>query len=350
MSKSIGVIGYGLIGQCIVSMLQAEGFVVRAYDSRQIDGTTQISNEDFDIVVRSHDAIMAATPYMLNKQIADLCYKHRVAYFDLTEDVSVANHIQRLTQDTSHASFMMPQCGLAPGVVSLIAQSLALRFLPNPMCKVRDIEIRVGALPMMANNAMKYYLTWSSNGLINEYCNPCNVVIDGRPATVKPLEGYETLVLDGCEYEAFNTSGGVGSLVQTLAHIAENINYKTIRYKGHRDHVQYLLSDLQFAHDKDALVAHLEATVPHITDDVVVIFVQVIGKDPKTGQLKSEQYTKKIYGQNECSAIQVATAAGACLAVDWWVKGHEGTTNAFNATQDISWDFFCDSPFGEPYL
>lgn len=347
--KSIGIIGYGLIGQCIKSMLNKQGYDVIAYDERQLDGSTQITVEDFDQIVSKHQAIIAATPYTINKQLADLCLKHRTAYFDLTEDVEVTNHIHHLAHQDDKA-FFMPQCGLAPGVVSLIAQSLFLRFQPSPSNKVRDVEIRVGALPIMTNNALKYYLTWSPAGLINEYSHPCNAVIDGKSTTVNPLEGYETIMLNGCEYEAFNTSGGVGTLIPSIQHAAENINYKTIRYKGHKDHMKMLLADLRFANNQDALVRHMQETIPSITKDVVVIFIQVVGNDPITGQLRSEQYGKNVYGTNKFSAIQITTAAGVCLAVDWWAHGSEGNTQSFCATQDISWEFFCKSPFGIPYL
>ena len=66
--------------------------------------------------------------------------------------------------------------------------------------------MRVGALPAFPTNALKYNLTWSVDGLINEYCNPCEAIHDGQQIEVLPLEGLEHFSLDGTEYEAFNTS------------------------------------------------------------------------------------------------------------------------------------------------
>ena len=77
------------------------------------------------------------------------------------------------------------------------------------------MKLRVGALPQHPNNVLKYSLTWSTDGLINEYGNPCLALVDGREVEVAPLEGLEEIEIDGTLYEAFNTSGGLGSLAET---------------------------------------------------------------------------------------------------------------------------------------
>ena len=76
--------------------------------------------------------------------------------------------------------------------------------------------MRVGALPQFPTNALNYNLTWSTDGLINEYCNPCEAIHEGKLIEVLPLEGIEQFSLDGITYEAFNTSGGLGTLCETL--------------------------------------------------------------------------------------------------------------------------------------
>ena len=76
--------------------------------------------------------------------------------------------------------------------------------------------MRVGALPQFPSNALNYNLTWSTDGVINEYCEPCDVIADGVLRTVPALEEREEFSLDGVTYEAFNTSGGIGTLCETL--------------------------------------------------------------------------------------------------------------------------------------
>ncbi|MFX9180922.1 saccharopine dehydrogenase C-terminal domain-containing protein, partial [Acinetobacter baumannii] len=95
-----------------------------------------------------------------------------------------------------------------------------------------------GALPLYPTNGLKYNLTWSTDGLINEYCNPCEAIVDGQMREVLPLEGLEHFSLDGLDYEAFNTSGGLGTLCETLEGRVDSLDYKTVRYPGHREIVK----------------------------------------------------------------------------------------------------------------
>src|SRR5256885_14155023 len=82
----------------------------------------------------------------------------------------------------------VPQCGLAPGFISIAAAELITHF-----DALRAVKLRVGALPQHPNNVLKYSLTWSTEGLINEYGNPCQAVSDGRLLEVAPLEGLEEI-------------------------------------------------------------------------------------------------------------------------------------------------------------
>ena len=125
----------------------------------------------------------------------------------------------------------MPQCGLAPGFVSIVAQHLTRQF-----DTLDTVNMRVGALPPFPTNALKYNLTWSTDGLINEYCNPCEAIHDGRSVEVLPLEGLEHFSLDGVRYEAFNTSRRPRHAVRNARRArSAKLNYKTIRYAGHRE-------------------------------------------------------------------------------------------------------------------
>jgi saccharopine dehydrogenase-like NADP-dependent oxidoreductase len=237
---------------------------------------------------------------------------------------------------------------LAPGVVSILAKRL-VDNLGN--VDKRRVEIRVGALPRTANNHAKYYLTWSSEGLINEYCNPCQAVVDGQPVNLVPLDGVEQITIDGTQYEAFNTSGGLGTLQDTLGQIVPNMNYKTMRYPGHRDYFHFLLHDLGLAERKELLVDVLNQNVPHITDDVIVISINASGKEKTTrGWVQGQQYSHKIYGQDGMSAIQVTTACGLCVAVEWWAIHTPEEAVGFKHSEDIPWEFFKQSPFSSPYL
>ena len=183
--------------------------------------------------------------------------------------------------------------------------------------------MRVGALPVFPTNALKYNLTWSTDGLINEYCNPCEAIRDGERTEVPALEEIEHFSLDGTEYEAFNTSGGLGTLCDTLQGKVENLNYKPVRYPGHRDIIKMLVRDLRLGLRRDVLKDVLETAIPITYKDVVLIFVTAFGW--RKGLLTQESAARKIYSQEIggqlMSAIQITTAAGICAMCDLLVEG-----------------------------
>lgn len=366
--NDIGVIGYGLIGKAIKPMLESVGYKVTAYDVVPQPGVTTIKGS-YDEIVSKHEGIVASTPYKHNIAIARACKEAGVAYFDLTEDVAVTQEVHNMAQEawveqaissgTKRSSvWMMPQCGLAPGFVSTCAAHLVSKF--GDAGEVYSVEIRVGALPVSSNNEMKYYLTWSPEGLVNEYVNPCVAAEDGQVITLRPLEGLETLNIDGQPYEAFNTSGGIGNFANQYAHRVRKINYKTIRYPGHNQLMRFLVNDLHLDQRKDVFVDLFKGGVPHTENDVVVISVHVVGKHVGATMPTRYEYVAKIYPHihpltNECtSAIQVTTAAGLCIALDWWAtgawKGTKYEDNTFFGSEMISWDFLMNCPFSDPYI
>jgi saccharopine dehydrogenase-like NADP-dependent oxidoreductase len=212
----------------------------------------------------------------------------------------------------------IPQCGLAPGFVSIVAFDLAKGF------EVLDsLRLRVGALPQYPSNALNYNLTWSTDGVINEYCEACEAIVNGVRREMPPLEEREEFSLDGVTYEAFNTSGGVGTLCDTLEGKVRTLNYRTIRYPGHAAIMRALLNDLRLRDRRDVLKDILEHAVPTTLQDVVIIFVTVSGH--KKGHLVQETYANKIYSRDVdgriLSAIQITTAAAISTVLDLLATG-----------------------------
>jgi saccharopine dehydrogenase-like NADP-dependent oxidoreductase len=257
------------------------------------------------------DAVISGLPYHCNRGVAAVARHARTHYFDLTEDVEGTRAVRAIASGASQA--FVPQCGLAPGFISIAAAELITHF-----DELRSVKLRVGALPQHPNNVLKYSLTWSTEGLINEYGNPCQAVSDGRMVEVAPLEGLEEIEIDGMRYEAFNTSGGLGSLADTHGAHCDTMNYKTIRYPGHCEQMRLLMNDLKLNHDRGTLKRILENAVPQTLQDVVIVYAAVTGR--QDGQLREENYVNKIYPQviagRLWSAIQVSTAAGITAVVD----------------------------------
>ncbi|MBN9230882.1 MAG: saccharopine dehydrogenase [Legionella sp. 40-6] len=256
-------------------------------------------------------AVISSLPYFLNTHVAGAAKAAGAHYFDLTEDTSVTDAVKAIAEGAATA--FVPQCGLAPGFISIAANSLMQEFDES-----HHVRMRVGALPQNANNALHYSLTWSTDGVINEYGNPCYGIKYGKPVTLSPLEGLESIQIDGCEYEAFNTSGGLGSLAEIHAGKVKTMNYKTMRYPGHCQKMRFLMNDLRLNEDRETLKRILEHAVPKTYQDIVIVYVTVEGK--KQGELTEKNYVKKIYPEViaglEWSAIQVSTASGVCAVVD----------------------------------
>lgn len=323
------LLGAGKIGSMIAHLLHATGdYTVTAAD-RDEAGLRWISRDEAEtrtldvadpaalaVAMAGHDVVLSALPYYLNAGVAEAARAKGLHYFDLTEDVATTRRVKRIAADADTA--FVPQCGLAPGFVSIAAYDLAKRFTT-----LRDVFMRVGALPIYPTNDLKYNLTWSTDGLINEYCNLCEAIHEGEPREVLPLEGLEAFSLDGVAYEAFNTSGGLGTLCDTLAGRVGHLNYKTVRYPGHRDLIKFLAQDMRLSERRDLFKDVLENAVPVTKQDVVLVFVTVSGQ--QEGRLTQETFARKVYnaqiGGKLWSAIQITTAAGVCAMVDLLVAG-----------------------------
>jgi saccharopine dehydrogenase-like NADP-dependent oxidoreductase len=324
------VLGAGKIGALISGLLaesnayqvqlgdvdaEAAGGVARAHGLPNVQAL-QLDATDADALrkqLRSQPvhAVVSSLPYHCNALVAAAAREHGIHYFDLTEDVEVTRRVSALARDAK--STFVPQCGLAPGFISIAGGELIRHF-----DTLRSVRLRVGALPQHPHNVLKYSLTWSTEGLINEYGNPCEAMADGRAVEVRPLEGLEEIEIDGTLYEAFNTSGGLGSLAQTFGHSSESMDYKTIRYPGHCAQMRLLMNDLKLNQDRSTLKRILENAVPQTLQDVVIVYAAVTGYQNR--ELREENYVSKIYPQiiagRLWSAIQVTTASGLCAVLD----------------------------------
>jgi saccharopine dehydrogenase-like NADP-dependent oxidoreductase len=210
--------------------------------------------------------------------------------------------------------------------------------------------MRVGALPLFPTNEMKYNLTWSTDGLINEYGNPCQCIHDGNLIETLPLEGLEHFSLDGVDYEAFNTSGGVGTLAETLKGSVRTLNYKTIRYRGHRELIAFLMNELHLNRRRGMLKDILESAIPVTPQDVVLIFCTVTGW--QGGRLTQITDARKIYHREllgeTWSAIQITTASSLCAVLDLHVAGAL-PERGFIRQEQVSLEQFLANRFGRYY-
>jgi saccharopine dehydrogenase-like NADP-dependent oxidoreductase len=360
--KRILMLGGGKVGSLIACLLSQTGdYEIHVGDSdsnaiRRIEelGCPNLWVHSVDAMNRTDlerfldsqplDAIISSLPYYCNFTVAEMALKFRLHYFDLTEDVEVSRYIAKISTNAETA--FVPQCGLAPGFISIIANELMTHFE-----ELDTVKLRVGALPINPSNALKYSLTWSTDGLINEYGNLCYGVENGTPTVLLPLEGYETIEVDGLLYEGFNTSGGIGTLAETYRGKVRTLNYKTLRYPGHCEKVLFLMQDLKLNQDRGTLKRILENAVPKTLQDVVLIYVSVTGK--QGGVLFEENYVKKLYRREIAghlwSAIQVTTACGLCAVADLILQDVT-PPKGFVTQESIQYRRFLENRFGAYYV
>lgn len=356
--KTVVVLGAGKIGRMVCHMLgKTREFRLRVADRhedaalfvRERLADVEASSVDFQDsaavlrLLEGADAVISCAPFHCNPAIAECAKRARVHYLDPTEDVEVTARIAELAGDAETA--FIPQCGLAPGFITIVAMHLLQR-----MSEVHSLELRVGALPRYPTNRLKYNLTWSTEGLINQYCNPCEVLLDGELREVQPLENLEELTIDGVRYEAFNTSGGLGTLARTLQGRVRNVNYKSLRYPGHNYLMKFLLEDLRMKDRKDTLREIFEECLPTTFEDQIVILANATGMF--LGKLTSNVYARTILhreidGEN-WSAIQITTASGICAVLDLLFEG-KLPQRGFVRQEHVPFDEFIGNRFGRNY-
>ncbi|MDZ4724098.1 MAG: saccharopine dehydrogenase C-terminal domain-containing protein [candidate division Zixibacteria bacterium] len=244
----IAVIGAGLMGRAaLYDLCQAEGVTgTGVYDisptlaaevaSRYGDANTihdqlDAGNEEqaFGILKR-YDVAVSCVTYKYNPGLTRAAIKAGCHLVDLGGNNDTVRQQIAMNDEAEKANvIIVPDCGLAPGMVSIIAADGISKF-----DKVRSLKIRVGGLPQSPRPPLNYQMVFSAEGLINEYWEPCIILENGVHKTVNPMSDIEALEFDGIgELEAFYTSGGTSTLPDTYQNVIDFLDYKTIRYPGH---------------------------------------------------------------------------------------------------------------------
>jgi saccharopine dehydrogenase (NAD+, L-lysine-forming) len=237
---------------------------------------------------------------------------------------------------------MAPQCGLAPGFVSIVAASQVAQF---DTC--RSIRMRVGALPQHPTGLLSYAFNWSPEGVVNEYLNDCEVIEDGERKWLSSMEWLETLYVDGTRLEAFTTSGGLGTLCDTFHGKVANIDYKTIRYPGHMQLMNFFFHELLMRERRDLAAEILTRAKPPVADDVV--HVHVSSEGTVDGQLHRAEFVRSYRPRRVAGALSSAiawTTAASVAAVIELVRTGSLPQQGLLKQEEIPLDSFLATPTG----
>ncbi len=187
-------------------------------------------NEPTASAFEKHDSAISCVNYWHNLELSKIAIETLTNFCDLGGNNYVVDEQLKLDAKAKKAGInIIPDCGLAPGMVSILAMHGAKKF-----DEVEEIHIRVGGLPQVPKTSLEYQLVFSVEGLINEYIEKARVIRDGKIVEVESMTECERLSFDGFpELEAFQTSGGTSTLPETFLGKIKELDYKTIRYAGH---------------------------------------------------------------------------------------------------------------------
>ena len=342
--KSITVLGLGKVGTLAAELLLDTGFNVKGYDlapGSETDAGFPVAPLDvadenaLKKAIGETDAVLSCLPFFLNSNVARVAHALGKHYFDLTEDVPTTQAILKLA-DTSKG-LMAPQCGLAPGFVGIAAADLIAQ-----LDDCRSCRLRVGALPQHPTGLMGYSFNWSPEGVVNEYLNDCEVLENGEHKWVSPMEWIEKIVIAGVELEAFTTSGGLGTMCDTYLGRVPNLDYKTMRYPGHVQQMNFFFHELLMRERRKEAGEILVNAKPPVDDDVV--YIHVAAEGVKDGALARRELVRALMPQQIAGKHRTAiawTTASSVVAVIELVRDGKLPDSGFLRQEDIRLkDFF----------
>ncbi len=231
--------------------------------------------------------IIGAAGYKYNYELTRLAVECGANWVDLGGNNDVVTQQFTLDEEAKSAEVaVIPDCGLAPGIVNVIAGDMA-----NRLDQIDELHFRVGGLPQKPKPPLFYGFVFSPDGLANEYYEPSRIIVDGEVKEVPSLTGWER-VHTGPPYgalEAFHTSGGSSTMIETFVGKVKSLDYKTLRYPGHLGKVKLLL-DMGLFDDSEIEISDNKRVVPRslfgallerfgwIREDVVILKAWAIGQ------------------------------------------------------------------------
>jgi len=307
----------------------------------------QIEASDYAAVVdlmRGHDSAVSCVNYWYNTSLSTASIETGTNFCDLGGNNYVVDEQLALDQQARDADInIIPDCGLAPGMVSILAMHGAKNF-----DSVDEIHIRVGGLPQDPQPPLNYQLVFSVEGLINEYIEVARVIREGEIREVPSMTEIESLSFDGFPpLEAFQTSGGTSTLPDTFLGKIRELDYKTIRYAGHCEKFKTMI-DLGLCSSDEILVDYqkvaprkifgelLQQHLPADGPDYVLVRLEFVGT--KNGETKRLRYdiVDKLDTETGLSAMMRTTAFPASIVAQMMARGEVSRRGA--TPQEIAVD------------
>ncbi|HXF94617.1 MAG TPA: saccharopine dehydrogenase C-terminal domain-containing protein [Gemmatimonadales bacterium] len=241
-------------------------------------------------VMRGHDAVMCALPYYFNYDVARAAVEMGLHHADLGGNTDIVLRQKR----TLHAAAsrkgvsVIPDCGLAPGMVNILAAEGIRR-----VGQADSVKIYVGGLPQHPEPPLNYQIVYSLEGALDYYTTPSLVLREGKLTRVAPLSEVERVEFPAPlgTLEAFHTGGGISTLPMAYQGKVRTMEYKTLRYPGHADIMRAIrelgLLDTKPVTVKGQRVVPRDVFIATVSPrlfkpegrDLVALRVEVVGRD-----------------------------------------------------------------------
>ncbi len=278
------------VEKVVVADLSAEQIVISLAgieDPKLHSAIVDVTNlKDVAALMAGNSVVISAVPYMFNLDLAKTAVGTGCNFCDLGGNTDIVYEELKLHDEAVKKGVtVIPDCGLAPGMANAVTAYIIESF------EVAErVKIRVGGLPLNPVPPLNYMQLFSIHGLLNEYLGDAVLLSDGEIKSVPALSGLEELFVgdDYPEMEAFITLGGTSTMPETYKEKVKYLDYKTIRYKGHRDLIKAMFDiglagteeitiDNEAVIPQNVLASLLEQNLPKSGKDVTLVKLEVSG-------------------------------------------------------------------------
>jgi lysine 6-dehydrogenase len=289
--------------------------ILTRLDVRDVEGVRAL--------MRESDAVMSAIPYYFNLDLAKHAAEAGVHFCDLGGNTDIVFEQKKLDAKAREKGItIVPDCGLAPGMVNILAQHGI-----DQLDTVDEVKIFVGGLPQDPEPPLNYQIVYSLEGVLDYYTTLSWVVRNGKREQVKALSELEPVHFDSPvgELEAFHTAGGLSTMAFRYEGKIPTMEYKTLRYPGHAKIMEALrelgLLELEPINVKGVRVSPRDVAVaamgPRLTkpEGKDLVALRVIVKGKKAGAVKSISYELVDFYDDERGISAMMRTTGYSLSI-----------------------------------
>lgn len=179
--------------------------------------------------LKSYDVALSAVPYFYNLALTRAAIETSVSFCDLGGNTDIVRQQHALDCEATRAGVsIVPDCGMGPGMGNTLAV-YAMGLVGEP----EHVYMYDGGLPQKPKPPWNYALTFSIEGLTNEYYGGMTILRDGALFHAPCFTEFETIEVPPIgTLEAFLIAGGVSTAPWTFKGKLQTYQLKVLRYPG----------------------------------------------------------------------------------------------------------------------